>query len=71
MFNCEENESMERTDGTRDKDMWELQKEKQTGHHASGWDFMQKINKKYIGTAMRESCLVRPTDQLYRQQFCP
>lgn len=46
MFNCEENESMERTYGMRDKDMWELQKEKQTGHHASGWDFMQKISKK-------------------------
>lgn len=45
MFNCEENESMVRTDGMRDKDIWELQK-KQTGHHASGWDFMQKISKK-------------------------
>lgn len=55
MFNCEENESMERTDGMEEEEMREqcLQKEKQTGCHASGWDFMWKISKKYIGTGMR------------------
>lgn len=73
MFNCEENETTERTDGKEEEEMREqcLQKEKQTGCHASGWDFMRKISKKYIGTGMRESCLVRPTDQLNRQQSCP
>jgi len=53
--------------------MWEQcpQKKTQTECHASGWDFTWKISKKYIGTGMRESCLVRPTDQLNRQQSCP
>lgn len=72
-MSIEENESTTRTDRTEEEEMWEqcLQKDKQTICHASGWDFMQKISKKYTGTRMRESCLVRPTDQLNRQQYCP